>query len=377
MKITIVCDVLGEENNGTTITAKRLINHLKERGHLVKVISPNPAVEENYYEVPTLNFGIFNKYIAKNGVKIAKADKIILAQALEGAEIVHIMLPFSLGKAAIKMCLARGIPVTAGMHTQAENVTSHFYLKKFKLANDIVYAVMNRVLYRYVDAIHCPSNFISHVARNHGYKAPRYVISNGVIPLFKPNRQPKPDRFEGKYLILFIGRLSREKRHDILIKAVKLSKYEKQIQLMFAGAGPLLDQVTHQGRSLTNAPIINFYPKEELVRVINYCDLYVHPSDAEIEAISCIEAMSCGLVPVISDSPQSATNAFALSKHNVFDHRHPADLATKIDYWIEHPELKEIAAGHYVAYAKRFAIAGSIDKMEAMFADAIIAKTTQ
>ena len=29
MKITIVADVLGEENNGTTITAKRLIQHLK------------------------------------------------------------------------------------------------------------------------------------------------------------------------------------------------------------------------------------------------------------------------------------------------------------------------------------------------------------
>lgn len=40
MKITIVADVLGEENNGTTITAKRLIQHLKERGHAVRVISP-------------------------------------------------------------------------------------------------------------------------------------------------------------------------------------------------------------------------------------------------------------------------------------------------------------------------------------------------
>ncbi|MFQ7034868.1 MAG: hypothetical protein ACLRTQ_03880 [Candidatus Borkfalkia sp.] len=44
MKITIVADVLGEENNGTTITAKRLIQHLKERGHAVRVISPS---EEN------------------------------------------------------------------------------------------------------------------------------------------------------------------------------------------------------------------------------------------------------------------------------------------------------------------------------------------
>ena len=375
MRITIVCDVLGEENNGTTITAKRLINSLKERGHYVKVISPNKAEADGYYEVPTMNFGIFNKYVAKNGVKIAKVDKNVLTSALEGAEVVHIMLPFSLGRTAIKMCVKKGIPVTAGMHTQAENVTSHFFLKNIKFANDLVYAGMRHVLYRYVDAIHCPSNFIAHVAQNHKYKAPTYIISNGVIPFFKPNPGPKPKGLEERFLILFVGRFSREKRHDLLIKAVHKSKYRDKIQLIFAGAGPSKENMVHLAkRLLPHEPIINFYPKEELVKVINYCNLYVHPSDAEIEGISCIEAISCGLVPVISDSPQSATNAFALTKNNLFDHKHPLDLAHKIDFWIENPELKAKASIKYIEYSKRFAIAGAIDKMEGMFNDVIAKK---
>ena len=33
MKIAIIADVLGQENNGTTITVKRLIDNLKKRGH--------------------------------------------------------------------------------------------------------------------------------------------------------------------------------------------------------------------------------------------------------------------------------------------------------------------------------------------------------
>ena len=33
MKIAIVCDVLGEENNGTTIAAMNLIRSLKAKGH--------------------------------------------------------------------------------------------------------------------------------------------------------------------------------------------------------------------------------------------------------------------------------------------------------------------------------------------------------
>ena len=40
VKITIVCDVLGEENNGTTIAAMNLIRSLKAKGHNVTVVCP-------------------------------------------------------------------------------------------------------------------------------------------------------------------------------------------------------------------------------------------------------------------------------------------------------------------------------------------------
>lgn len=38
MKITIVCDVLGKENNGTTIAAMNRIRYLREHGHEVRVL---------------------------------------------------------------------------------------------------------------------------------------------------------------------------------------------------------------------------------------------------------------------------------------------------------------------------------------------------
>ena len=41
MVICVVCDVLGEENNGTTIAAMNLIRSLRARGHEVRVICPD------------------------------------------------------------------------------------------------------------------------------------------------------------------------------------------------------------------------------------------------------------------------------------------------------------------------------------------------
>ena len=85
MKIAIIADVLGQENNGTTITVKRLINNLKARGHDVQVVSPSPAEEEGYHQVRTIDFKIFNKYVKKNGVELAKPDTDLLERSFPRA----------------------------------------------------------------------------------------------------------------------------------------------------------------------------------------------------------------------------------------------------------------------------------------------------
>lgn len=107
------------------------------------------------------------------------------------------------------------------------------------------------------------------------------------------------------------------------------------------------------------------------MEVINYSNLYVHPSDIEIEAISCLEAITCGRVPVISDSTRSATNAFALSDKNLFEAGNPKSLAQKIDYFIDNPEEIKSMEQAYESYAKQFEISECMNQMEKMFFDAI------
>jgi len=122
---------------------------------------------------------------------------------------------------------------------------------------------------------------------------------------------------------------------------------------------------------LANAPILGFHPREELIDIINYADLYVHPAEIEIEAISCLEAMSCGLVPVIADSRRSATRHFALSEKNLFKCNDAKDLAEKIDYWLDSPDEKERCRTQYIEYAKRFDFDYSMEQMESMLFDII------
>lgn len=371
MKIAIIADVLGEENNGTTITTKRLIENMKAKGHEVFVVSPLQTSENGYYTLSTRNFYIFNSYFEKNGVALAKPDKNILKEVISKVDVVHILLPFKTGRYAIKLAKELGKPVTTAFHSQAENVTAHFGLKNFSPANNYIYRRFLNKLYKHSNFVHCPSPFIASTIRKHGYNMDLRVISNGVTPIYKKMDVEKPENLKDKFVVLFVGRLSREKRHDLLIDAVYNSKHKDKIQLIFAGHGPRKKKLAHQGRNLPNKTIFGFYPKEELVKVINYSDLYAHPSDIEIEAISCLEAISCGKVPVISDSKRSATNAFALSEKNLFEAGNPKSLAEKIDYFIENPQEIEELQKQYESYAKQFEISACMDKMEQMFFDAI------
>ena len=359
MKVLVVADVLGEENNGTTIACMNLVRYMSSQGDDVKILCADRDKKgnHNYFVVPELNLGyIINYFVHKNNVVLAKPTKKIIRKALDGVDVVHIMMPFALGRAALKEARKRGIPVTAGFHCQAENFTSHLGLMNVPLANNLTYKNFYNHFYKYVDAIHYPTDFIrEYFERVIKRKTNAYVISNGVNHQYKKYKLERKGKLANHFNILFIGRYSKEKTHPLLIKAVSLSKHKDDIQLIFAGQGPYANSMKKLSKELgIIPPIMKFYSRQDLVKVINSCDLYVHPAEIEIEAISCLEAITCGLVPVISDSERSATNKFALSEKNLFKYDSPEDLANKIDYWIEHPEEKEECSKQYLGYTKQF-----------------------
>ena len=369
MVLTVICDVLGKENNGTTIAAMNLIRSMRAKGHTVRVVCPDRERrgEKDYYVVPTLSLGPLDRYLEKNGVKLAKPDEAVLYRALKGADAAHLLLPFPLSIKALKFIREMGIPVTAGFHCQAENFTSHLALMGSEVMNKLVYRFFFRHVYRYVDCIHYPSKFIRNVFESEtGCRVPCRVISNGVNSVFKPNPSEKPEELKDKFVILFTGRYSREKSHSVLIEAAKLSRHSGDIQLIFAGSGPLEEKLKKQAAELPNEPIFKFFSREEMLRVLNCADLYVHPAEIEIEAIACLEAISCGLVPVISNSPRSATRFFALDERNLFKCNDSRDLAAKMDWWIEHPKERAECSKKYAGYAEQFSFDRCMDEMERM-----------
>lgn len=370
MIITIVCDVLGQENNGTTIAAMNLIRFLESKNHEVKILcSYQENAKDNFFMVKSRNFFIFNNYVKKNGVTLAKPQKEIIKEAIDGSDIVHIMMPFALGRTAAEYAKERNIPITAGFHVMAENFSSHIFMKNSKLVNNLTYHHFQR-LYKLCDAIHYPTQYLRDLFEKLFGKTNGYVISNGVNEIFKPN--PQKFNLNEKIRILYSGRYSKEKSHKVLLKAVSESKYKDKIELILAGNGPLKEELEHLAKSYQINVIFKFFSRQEIVDVINSSYLYVHAAEIEAEGISCLEAITCGVVPIISNSSRSATKNYALDENNLFECNNSQSLAQKIDFWIENPDIREIYSKKYIDYSnEKFNQISCMEKMESMLLETI------
>lgn len=370
MIITLVNDTFNVNNNGTTISSMRFAEALAQHGHKIRIVTcgdPSKSGKDldtgfEMFYLPELKVPVATRLAHKQSTLFAKPVRTVLEKAISGADVVHIYQPWALGNAAQKIARRMNIPTIAAFHIQPENITYNIGLKWFPPAAHLTYFLLYLFFYRKFSHIHCPSKFIAARLRGHGYKARLHVISNGVHPAFCAPDKPRDHKLN-PIKILMIGRLSPEKRQDVLIRAVMKSRYADRIQLYFAGKGPWEKKLRSMGSKLTNPPVFGYYDRDELIRLIYDCDLYVHASDVEIEGISCIEAFACGLVPIISDSKRSAAAQFALFPQNLFKAGSPESLAEKIDFWIDNIHLLKEAEKKYARFGNQYLLEHSIRKI--------------
>ena len=371
MKIVLVIDQFDEANNGTTISARRFATALKEHGNEVRVIATGKPTDYKYAVRQMKFLPIVEHLITSQGMRLAIPNKHVFEKAAAWADVVHFMMPSPLAIMGLRHVERLGIPHTAAFHCQPENITFTLHLGNSRRVNDFVYTKFRDTFFNRFTHIHCPSDMIANQLREHGYTARLHVISNGISPQYTYGRAPQEDWMKGKFNVLMVGRYAGEKRQDVLIEAAARCRHKDGIQVILAGKGPLEKKYRRLAEKLPNPVVMEFYEPSRLLEILHMADLYVHTADAEIEAMSCMEAFACGLVPVIAVSPRSATPQFALDERSLFPAGDAAALAEKIDWWFEHPQEREEMGKRYGEHAKRYALDRSIEQTEEMFRTAI------
>ncbi len=362
-------DSFADKSNGTSMTAARFASALEKRGHSVRVVAPF-VQGSGFYPVKERYIPLVTEIAKAQHMVFGKPDVKVLEQAFLGADIVHLFLPFRLEQVAVQVAQKMGVPYMAAFHLQPEHITYNIGLQKFALLNRFIFWLFKRRFYRHIAHIHCPSQLIKDELERAGYGGKKYVISNGFDPKFKP-ADPSSTPLDKLIHITMVGRYSKEKRQDLIIKAIAQNPYKDKIKLHLLGVGPLESTLKKQAKILPNAVDFRFLPLEELIKVLHQSTLYIHAAEVEGEAIAALEAISCGIVPIIADSKVSATRQFALDSRSLFRAGDASDLSEKITYWIERTQELEQASKLYAKSAQNYTLESTIAKAIAMYEEVI------
>jgi glycosyltransferase involved in cell wall biosynthesis len=335
-RIAVVIDPWDYPFNGTVVSTRRFLRALTRAGYQFQLLSlPGPGIDpEEAFEqlsIPGVN-GIINSMKAP----LARPDRAKIRRLLEGCDLLHVQYPFFLAWAAIEEAKRMDIPVVCSFHVQPENILENLRLSS-RMLSKLLYRLFIRFIYQRADHVVAPSAFAATLLRNHGLEKPVSVISNGV-----------PDRFfavdrrerEGKRLLLSVGRLAREKQQETLLRAVAQSRYARQLEIVLAGVGPREQYLKGLAEQLGIDARIGWVEDDELLNLYGQADLFVHAGTIELEGMSVLEAMAAGNAVVISDSTDSACAAIVHEASARFVKGDPADLAARIDYWLDHPEQR-------------------------------------
>ncbi|RBP98517.1 glycosyl transferase [Bifidobacterium aemilianum] len=375
LTIVLVVDTIGNQGNGTSNSALQYARELSKQGHEVRLVGVGaPEYPAEINRVPLVSW-----VAAKQQMQFARPSSVLFRRAFKGADVVHIYMPFAFGRKAYAVARSMGIPVTAGFHLQPENITySAGPLKYLPGLSSFIYWLFKHWLYGKVEHIHTPTQMMADELARHGYRARIHVISNGYSPRFSPKEAARDKASSrvgagGHFRIIASGRLTNEKDHATLIRAVSLCRHARQIELTICGTGPLKRQLQASAKKLLTCPAsIGFHKNENMPRLLRSCDLLAHPSIADSESLSVIEGMASGLVPIIADSPLSAAKQFALTPSSLFPVRDAQALANRIDWWIDHPEELAAWGMRYARSARdQYSVKACVRKFVAMERQAI------
>ena len=317
MRILFATDLFYQNTAGSSNFIKQLTKGLIKNGHQVFLIAPSKQFKNTIaFEDGLTIYGIRSViipnliYPAKFRVPVtAGSSKIRAIIADIKPDVIHIQDHFMIGSKTVKEGRKLNIPLVGTNHFMPENFIHYLYPPPFakKLIKKLAWKVFSRV-YKHVDLITTPTKTAAILIKDLGLKNPIIPISNGVN-LTRFNPQNRGDYLKKRYkiskktrVVLFVGRLDKEKQIDILIRAFAKMPANVDAKLVIAGNGTERSHLLKLTKRLgikKKVIFTGFVENKDLPYLYGMADIFAIASIAELQSMATMEAMASGL-PVVA-----------------------------------------------------------------------------
>jgi len=321
MRIGLFTDTYPPHINGVATSVSMLERALTKKGHKVFIVTVNPDnlsynfEDEHIIRIPGIPIGIYDYRMS--GIYPIKAANKIRKLNLD---IIHSHTEFGIGIFARILAKQLDIPLVHTYHTMYEDYIHYItkgyfdksgkkiveYLTKFycdKTATELIVPTKKtydlfKEKYKYDRFVHIIPTGIE-IERFYKEK-----INQNKVKELRKSLNIKEDDF----VILFVGRVAKEKSIDFLIhNHVNLVKKNKNAKLVIVGSGPDLEELENLSKKLKVNDNIIFtgkVPWNEVTLYYNMANVFTTASHTETQGLTVIEAMAAS-IPVIALDDES------------------------------------------------------------------------
>jgi len=162
------------------------------------------------------------------------------------------------------------------------------------------------------------------------------------------------------------------KAMPLILKSIKNAKF------IVKGTGPLESHLRNLAKRLNvsdKVAFIGLVPHAELANYLAAADIYVSTCITDTTSVSLLEAMACGLAPIVTDIP--GNREWITNKENglLFQPENHEDLAEKTIQLIENEQLrKQFGDKCYNKVRRKASWENCVTRMERIYQEAIQAK---
>ncbi len=172
--------------------------------------------------------------------------------------------------------------------------------------------------------------------------------------------RPRP-QIARKQQIAVVGTLTKFKRVDVVIRALKLLQQQpgyEPTQLLIKGKGfekeNLRQLITELGLTDSVQIIDQFYSGEQLAQLLCSSRVFVHAAHNEPFGLSPIEAMACGTPAVVTGTGGTAETVENEVSGLYFDYQSEADLARQLHRLLADDKLWQRLSEGAIRHAEQF-----------------------
>jgi 1,2-diacylglycerol 3-alpha-glucosyltransferase len=307
MKIGVFTDSYRPYTSGVVRSIDLFTKEFTQRGHEVYIFGPdyplsNPPKEDKVFRfaalpAPTMpDFSIPLPISAQFSPTIKKI----------GLDVIHVHTPFILGSLGARAARRHRLPLVFTFHTLYDQYVH--YVPFVEEASRHIVQLICRDFCNRCNMVVAPSQLVVNYLRRIGVESQIVNIPTGIeLSEFTDlNSKWLKENYaisEGKTVLLFVGRLGKEKNVLFLLKSFKeILRLQPDTHLVLVGKGPQEETLKYFCRTNGLDDAVTFtgvLPRQLIVHCYASADLFVFPSVTETQGLVIGEAKAAGL-PVVA-----------------------------------------------------------------------------